>query len=195
MSIRMEEDLTGKLLIAMPGMGDTRFDGSVIYLCAHSSEGAMGLIINKPTPDLKLEDLLEQLEIDAPGGSARPKSILMPVHFGGPVEHARGFVLHSADYGRSDSTLAVNDEFGMTASLDILHDIAAGDGPERAVMALGYAGWGPGQLEAEIAANGWLTCDASIDLVFAPENGGKWGAALKTLGVSALALSSTAGHA
>ena len=195
MTIRMEENLTGKLLIAMPGMGDPRFDGSVIYLCAHSDEGAMGLIVNKPNPDLRLEDLLEQLGIDAPAGSSRPKMIRLPVHFGGPVEHGRGFVLHSSDYGADESTLEVNDEFGMTATMDILHDIAIGCGPQQVVMALGYAGWGPGQLEAEIAANGWLSCDASPELVFAAEDGKKWGAALKSLGVSALTLSSTAGHA
>lgn len=185
-------DLTGKLLIAMPGMGDPRFERSVVLMCAHSAEGAMGLIVNKPMPDVGFADLLKQLEI---GGPAPPRSEIR-VHFGGPVEHARGFVLHSDDYASASSpTLAVSGGFGMTATLDILERIAGGTGPARAFLALGYAGWGPGQLESEIAQNGWLTAEASPDLVFAPDNGAKWSRALKTLGVDPLTLSSDAGHA
>jgi len=184
-------DLTGKLLIAMPGMGDPRFEKSVILMCAHSEEGAMGLIVNKPMPDLGFADLLKQLGI---GGEAPPASEIR-VHFGGPVEHGRGFVLHSDDYATKSSTLQVGGGFGMTATLDILEHLARGSGPAQAFLALGYAGWGPGQLEGEIAQNGWLTAEASPEIVFALDNSGKWGKALKTLGVDPLTLSSDAGHA
>ena len=183
-------DLSGKLLIAMPGMGDPRFQRSVIYICAYSAEGAMGLIINKPATRLSFADLLQHLSIEKKeiGREIR-------VYFGGPVEHGRGFVLHSTDYTASEATLHVDDRFAMTATLDILEAIAGGDGPERSLLALGYAGWGPGQLEDEILANGWLICDAQPDLVFAEDNRGKWEAALGTLGVDPLTLSATAGRA
>lgn len=185
------EDLTGKLLIAMPDMGDPRFHGSVVFLCVHSEEGAMGLIVNKPMPDVSLGDLLDQLEIAR--GPATPD---LSVGFGGPVELRRGFVLHSAEYhGDCDERLAVDDRFAMTATLDVLEDIARGTGPERALLALGYAGWGPGQLEGEIRDNGWLTAEATPEIVFAPRMEGKWAAALASLGISPLTLSSEAGHA
>lgn len=185
------EDLTGKLLIAMPDMGDPRFHGSVVFLCAHSGEGAMGLIVNKPMPDVGLGDLLDQLEIAR--GPATPD---LSVCFGGPVELRRGFVLHSAEYhGDREERLEVDDRFAMTATLDVLEDIARGTGPERALLALGYAGWGPGQLEGEIRENGWLTAEATPEIVFAPRMEGKWAAALASLGVSPLTLSSEAGHA
>jgi len=183
-------DLGGKLLIAMPGMGDMRFDHSVVYLCAHSDEGSMGLIVNKPSFEVRFPELLNQLDIHAGGRDVAP-----PVHFGGPVELARGFVLHSSDYGVSDATLKVDDLFSMTATLEVLEDIAAGFGPERFLLALGYAGWGPGQLEDEIGANGWLTCDAPPDLVFSQDNDSKWEAALATLGIDPVLLSASAGHA
>ncbi len=182
--------LDGKLLIAMPSMGDPRFERSVIYMCAHSDDGAMGLIVNKPAPGLKFADLLKQLDIEA-GEDARE----IRVHLGGPVEHGRGFVLHSSEYESSDATLKVNDAFGMTATLDILEDIATGQGPEHVILALGYSGWGPGQLESEIMENGWLTCDASPDLIFGATNEDKWSAALASLGVDPLTLSSSAGRA
>ncbi|MCT4684614.1 MAG: YqgE/AlgH family protein [Roseicyclus sp.] len=185
------EDLTGKLLIAMPDMGDPRFHGSVVFLCAHSGEGAMGLIVNKPMPDVGLGDLLDQLEIAR--GPATPD---LSVCFGGPVELRRGFVLHSAEYhGDREERLEVDDRFAMTATLDVLEDIARGTGPERALLALGYAGWGPGQLEGEIRENGWLTAEATPEIVFAPRMEGKWAAALASLGISPLTLSSEAGHA
>ena len=184
-------DLSGKLLIAMPGMGDPRFEHSVIFMCAHSDEGAMGLIVNKPAPELTLGQLLKQLDIPMPDDPARA----IRVHFGGPVEHVRGFVLHSADYSGHGTTLRVDDRFGMTATLDILQAIARGQGPQSSILALGYAGWGPGQLEAEILGNGWLTCDASPDLVFAPRDDTKWSRALGTLGVDPILLSSKAGRA
>jgi putative transcriptional regulator len=183
-------DLTGKLLIAMPGMGDARFVRAVVFVCAHSEDGAMGLIINKPAADLSLRGLLEQVGVTMAAGLGD-----RPVHFGGPVEHGRGFVLHSGDYRSRITTLPVAEAFGMTATVDVLQDMGAGQGPERAIVALGYAGWGPGQLEGELAQNGWLTVDAAPDLVFGTPDAGKWEAALKRLGVDALALSSAAGRA
>jgi putative transcriptional regulator len=185
-----ELDLTGKILIALPGMGDPRFANSVVLVCAHSPEGGMGLIINKPTDDLRMRDLLDQLSI-TPGEGLRD----LPVHFGGPVEHGRGFVLHDAGYTSAISTLEVSEAFAMTATLDILEDLAEGGGPDKALIALGYAGWGPGQLEDELAQNGWLTCDADADLVFDTRDARKWETALDRLGVSALMLSSEGGSA
>lgn len=183
-------NLEGKLLIAMPGMGDPRFEKSVVFMCAHSDDGALGLIVNKPTPQVRFSKLLEQFGITP----AEPKREIR-VHFGGPVEHGRGFVLHSGDYQSNASTLRVGDTFGMTATLDVLEHIARGTGPEAAILALGYSGWGPGQLESEILANGWLTCDATPELVFGDDDSGKWTAALKTLGVDPLMLSGSAGRA
>jgi len=174
----------------MPGMGDPRFDKALIYMCAHSADGAMGLIVNKPAIDLQFSDLLDQLDI-TPAKSFRP----IEVHFGGPVEHGRGFVLHSKDYVAKDSTLEVNDEFGMTATLDILEDISQGNGPNSCLLALGYAGWGPGQLEDEIRANGWLTCDADAALIFSDKNKSKWGGAIESLGIDPRLLSAEGGTA
>lgn len=183
-------DLSGKLLIAMPDMADPRFDQSVVYMCAHSDEGAMGLIVNKPAEDVDFAELLEQLGIDS-GPSAQSVGI----HVGGPVEHGRGFVLHSADYAGHDGTLEVDASFGMTATVNILEDISHGRGPNRCILALGYSGWGPGQLEGEIQRNGWLTCDATPDLVFGNDNDGKWSAALRSMGIDPAMLSSTGGSA
>jgi len=183
-------DLTGKLLIAMPGMGDPRFDQSVIFLCAHSADGAMGLIVNKPVPDLKMDDLLDQLEITKSSGSQG-----IYAHFGGPVERGRGFVLHSTDYDASGATMRVNTAFGMTATRDILAAITDGKGPAVCLLMLGYAGWGPGQLEQEIVQNGWLVSDATSEVVFAPDTTTKWQAALKTLGVDPISLSAAGGRA
>lgn len=183
-------DFTGKLLIAMPGMGDPRFEKSVILICSHSDKGAMGLIVNKPAEDVSFPDLLTQLEIDSGETTNSPM-----ICFGGPVEGARGFVLHTTDYRQEESTIDVPGGFAMTATIDILQDIAKGAGPKRALLALGYSGWSPGQLEDEITRNGWLTCDADMDLVFADDDVGKWTNALSLMGIDAIALSSTAGRA
>jgi putative transcriptional regulator len=183
-------NLTGKFLIAMPGMGDPRFDRSLILICAHSPEGAMGLIVNKPMPQPGFRGLLDQLGIEPGTGCAE-----VQVHFGGPVEGGRGFVLHSADYVAEGGTLHVNEAFGMTATLEILEDLANGNGPDKALLALGYSGWGPGQIEQEILRNGWLSCDATPGIVFSAESTTKWERALKSLGVEALTLSATAGRA
>ena len=182
--------LDGQLLIAMPGMGDLRFERSVIFLCAHSAEGAMGLIVNKPAPELSFVDLLAQLKIPATIDLAETR-----VHFGGPVEHGRGFVLHTAEYNVAESSEEVAVGFTMTATVDILQDMARGSGPKRALMALGYAGWGPGQLEGEIQANGWLTGPANPELVFNPRDGEKWEGALRALGIDPRLLSAEGGRA
>lgn len=182
--------LDGKLLIAMPGMGDPRFEKAVIFMCAHSEDGALGLIINKPAPDLEFGALLEQLDL-----KVGPPRRDIRVHLGGPVEHGRGFVLHSGDYTSENSTLQVSKRFGMTATLDVLEGLARGDGPGSALLALGYSGWGPGQLESEILANGWLTCDATPEIVFSDDDEAKWSAALSSMGVDARMLSSEAGRA
>lgn len=182
--------LVGKLLIAMPDMGDPRFDRSVIYVISHSAEGAMGLIINKPQPKLGFVKLLEQLDIKVEG-MVRETA----VYYGGPVETVRGFVLHTDDYQTENGTVIVADNIAMTATINVLHDIAKGVGPEISLLALGYAGWSAGLLEAEIAGNSWLSCDADQALVFAAEHDLKWTQALAKLGVSPLLLSSTAGRA
>lgn len=189
-STDMSGFLDGRLLIAMPGMIDPRFDRSVIFMCAHSGDGAMGLIVNKPAEGLAFADLLEQLDI--PRGDQASE---IRVHLGGPVEHGRGFVLHSAEYEADGATLEINDDLGMTASVDILRDIALGDGPERALLALGYAGWGPGQLEGELQQNGWLICEADDALIFSADDGGKWERALGLLGIDARTLSASGGRA
>ena len=183
-------NLSGKILIAMPGMGDPRFDRSVVYMCAHSGEGAMGLIVNKPARDLRFADLLKQLDIPM-----SPRSRDIRVHFGGPVEHSRGFVLHTGDYESEAATLTVDERFGMTATLDILEAFAKGEGPRESILAFGYSGWGPGQLEEEILQNGWLTCDATSELLFSEDNAGKWEVALRSLGIDPLLLSASAGRA
>ena len=181
--------LTGQLLIAMPQMRDPRFERSVIYMCAHSNDGAMGLVVNRLFEALTFPDLLSQLNIDS-GDKTRP----IRVHFGGPVESGRGFVLHSDDYVR-DGTLVVNGGFALTATIDILKALADGDGPHRSILALGYAGWGPGQIEGEIVQNGWLTAPADPQLVFDADLDHKWERALAKLGVSPTSLSGQAGHA
>ena len=183
-------DLTGQLLIAMPGMSDPRFSHSVIYMCAHSDEGAMGLIVNKPAQGLALSDVFDRLDIPLPEDSAT-----LGLHIGGPVETGRGFVLHTDDYQSRLQSLRVAEGFAMTATQDILEDMAAGNGPEQALLMLGYSGWGPGQLESEIGRNGWLTTPANPELVFGMADTRKWHAALEQIGIDPLGLSSSAGRA
>lgn len=187
-------DLTGQLLLAMPGMGDKRFAHAVIYMTAHSPKGAMGLMVNKPAPQLQLSDVLDKL-VEGGGQSDPNDDGTLGVHIGGPVETGRGFVLHSGEYRSAIETLEIDSDFSLTATLDILEDIAAGKGPEKALLTLGYAGWGPGQLEGEIVQNGWLTCKADTKLVFDLPDAKKWGAAVQSLGVDPLGLSASAGHA
>jgi putative transcriptional regulator len=189
--------LDGQLLIAMPGMGDTRFERSVVYMCAHSEQGAMGIIINKTTPMMRFGDLLSQLDLHPEDSPMEPSPELMemPVLFGGPVEQGRGFVLHTSDYFTEDSSLPVSDNIALTATVDILKAMASGQGPQRAVLALGYAGWAPGQLENEIQHNGWLTVAADEDLLFGVDYEERYAAALRKLKIDPGMLSSEAGHA
>ena len=192
---RGEGYLEGQLLIAMPIMTDKRFARSVIYMCAHSAEGAMGLIVNQRAPHISFRELLKQLSIPSGKGDIRVDRDDMDVHVGGPVETGRGFVLHSADYHAADSTLAIDDGVSLTATIDILKAIAAGKGPDRAILALGYAGWRAGQLESEIAANGWLHCPADLDLLFDRKLEDKYERAMSKIGIDPLHLVSDAGHA
>ena len=189
--------LDGQLLIAMPSMGDPRFARSVIYLCAHSADGAMGIIINQRAPNINFTELLEQLNIVPPkDGISLPAGLhAMAVRLGGPVETGRGFVLHSADYFKAESTLPIDERVCLTATIDILRDIAKGAGPDKALLALGYAGWAPGQLENEIQANGWLNCPADTELIFNSAADTRYLLALRKIGIDPGMLSMDAGHA
>src|SRR5581483_1556991 len=186
--------LDGQMLIAMPAMLDERFARSLIYICAHSSEGAMGIIVNHPAPNIKFSDLLVKLDV-----VPKAERIELPdraegvkVMRGGPVETERGFVLHSADFFIENSTLPIAEGICLTATIDILKAIARGEGPASAILALGYAGWAPGQLETEIQRNGWLHCTADSELVFGADIGGKYDKALKKIGIDLGMLSSEA---
>ncbi|MCC4244088.1 YqgE/AlgH family protein [Stappia indica] len=189
--------LAGQLLIAMPQMADERFAHSVIYLCAHSAEGAMGIIVNQRAPSLSFPELLRQLDIIPDDQNIRlpAPADRMQVHRGGPVETGRGFVLHSQDFVIANSTMPVQDGICLTATLDILRAIAEGRGPAQAMLALGYAGWGAGQLEAEIQENGWITGPADEGIVFDAALDSKWDRALAKIGIAPAMLSSEAGHA
>ena len=189
--------LDGQLLVAMPGMGDERFARTVIYVCAHSPEGAMGIVVNKPAADLSMKDLLVQLDIIPETDLIRlPNRVgRMQVLMGGPVETIRGFVLHSPDFFIDQSTLPIDEGVCLTATVDILRAMARGEGPHSAVLALGYAGWSAGQLESEIQANGWLNCPADPELIFHSALDLKYELALRKLGVDPVMLSMDAGHA
>jgi putative transcriptional regulator len=189
--------LDGQLLIAMPSMADKRFARAVVYICAHSGDGAMGIVINKLASEVKFRDLLVQLDIvqaedepDLPGGVDSIR-----VHRGGPVETGRGFVLHSGDFFIENATLAIGDGVCLTATLEILRAISGGRGPDSALLALGYAGWAPGQLEFEIQSNGWLHSQADRSILFDADLDSKYDRALATIGVQPAMLSSDAGHA
>lgn len=181
--------LAGQLLIAMPGMRDPRFDKAVIFMCAHNSDGAMGLVVNRALESLTFPDMLEQLGIDPLDTSDQ-----INVHFGGPVESGRGFVLHSRDY-LQEATMVVDDDVALTATVDILKVIADGEGPRQSLLALGYSGWGPGQLDSEIMSNGWLHVAADNELVFGDNLEGKWEQAMGKIGVDPRMLSDDVGHA
>ena len=187
--VRLPTYYTGHLLAAMPQMEDPRFERSVIYLCAHNAEGAMGLLVNRLFDAITFPDLLEQLNIET-----GPKTEQIRVHFGGPVESGRGFVLHSADYTEKDS-LTVGDNLALTATLEILRAIGRGEGPRKSLLALGYAGWGPGQLDSELQQNGWLHAPADEAILFDVDLESKWQRALGKLGVELSMLSGDAGHA
>ena len=189
--------LDGQMLIAMPSMRDERFARSVIYVCAHSSEGAMGIVVNQPAANINFPDLLVQLEVIPAADLIQlpRRANVVKVLKGGPVETGRGFVLHSADFFIENSTLPIDEGICLTATLDILKAIARGDGPASALLALGYAGWAPGQLESEIQENGWLHCSADPELIFGPDIETKYDKALKKIGIDPGMLSSEAGHA
>ncbi|HJO75458.1 MAG TPA: YqgE/AlgH family protein [Rhodospirillales bacterium] len=184
-----ESYLAGQLLIAMPGMQDPRFEKTVIYMCAHNADGAMGLVVNRALESLSFPDMLEQLGIETAGCGGK-----IDIHFGGPVESGRGFVLHSRDYLK-DATMVVDRDVALTATVDILKAIAGGDGPLQSMLALGYSGWGPGQLDSEIMGNGWLHVDADDDLIFGGDLDGKWDRAMSKIGIDPRMLSDDAGHA
>jgi putative transcriptional regulator len=189
--------LDGQLLIAMPTMTDKRFARSVVYMCAHSSQGAMGLIINQRADHISFAELLEHLKIVKRESRepVRPEIALRDVHIGGPVETGRGFVLHSADYAADNSTLAIDGGVCLTNTVDILKAIAHGKGPDRSILALGYAVWRAGQLETELQANGWLHCPADLDLVFDPKLDQKYQRAMSKIGIDPMHLVGDAGRA
>ncbi len=189
--------LEGQILIAMPGMGDPRFDKSLVFICSHNENGAMGIIVNKTAPMMFFSDLVDQLKI-VPHGQIRDldQSVLnMPVLFGGPVEQFRGFVLHSTDYLSNKTSLPINNGVALTATLEILQAIAKGNGPGKVMLALGYSGWVAGQLENEIQHNSWLHCEADDELIFGANNDAKYARALKKIGVDPSMLSPQSGHA
>lgn len=181
--------LEGKLLLAMPGMTDPRFERSVIYICSHSHEGAMGLVINHPIPNLTFGNLLKQLDIEDDGLAPQ-----IPVHAGGPMDTGRGFVLHSPDFVE-DTSVKLCSDVALTATVDILKALAGQGGPKQRMVILGYAGWGPGQLEDEISQNAWLSTDPTGDVLFETRDDQKWPRAMASLVVDIAMLSSEAGHA
>jgi putative transcriptional regulator len=189
--------LDGQLLVAMPGMPDSRFARSVIYVCAHSPEGAMGIVVNQPAANVDFPDLLIQLDIIPSGRPIKlpEKAEQMKVIRGGPVETGRGFVLHSADFYIDNSTLPIDEGICLTATVDILRAIARGDGPRDAVLALGYAGWSAGQLETEMQDNGWLNCPMDHDILFDGSFETKYERALRKIGIDPAMLSASSGHA
>jgi len=189
--------LTGMFLVAMPGMMDQRFDRAVIYLCAHSDDGAMGIIINKPAEDIVFPELLQQLEIipEKPSISLPSQAGNMKVLRGGPVETSRGFVLHSVPVEPIEGSVTAGDEIRLSATIDILKAIARGQGPNEAIFALGYAGWASGQLESEIQDNGWMICPLDRKILFDQEFDSKYVRALGSLGIDPAMLSPLAGHA
>lgn len=183
--------LSGHFLIAMPAMSDPRFAQTVIYMCAHDENGAMGLVVNKPLESVTFNDLLKTLEIEVPEGIA-PQPL--PVHAGGPVETSRGFVLHSKDY-ICEGSMVIDDRLALTATLEVLRAVSADEGPDQALFALGYAGWAAGQLDQELQDNGWLTVPGDPALIFDEVNETKWMRALGKLGINPTSLSGDAGHA
>lgn len=181
--------LEGQLLVATTAITESCFNRSVLYLCSHGKEGAMGVIINRIMPDLKYADVLKQLKIEKPFSFIDPS-----VYLGGPVESSRGLVVHSPDYSHSD-TVVLSDDVAVTSNLQVLRDIVVGRGPKKHLLTLGYSGWGPGQLEAEIEANSWISVPANASLIFNTADSDKWVLAAQSLGVDMFKLSGAVGHA
>lgn len=182
--------LTGRLLIASPQIVDPRFSHAVILICGHDINGAMGIILNRLIDDLTLKDLIEQLGLQ----SSTPVRTHIPVHFGGPIEMGRGFVIHSTDY-LHEASIKISDEIALSSTLEILSLLIEGEGPKEKILVLGYVGWSAGQLEAEIQESSWLQVEADLDLVFSSDLWDTWKKALKKIGVDPALLSSQTGHA
>ena len=185
-----KKDYQGQLLLATPKMTDFRFERAVILICSHNTEGAMGIIVNKPTLELKFDDILEQLKI-----IPQKKATNQKIYFGGPVEFGRGFVVHSSDYDVPNVSINIQEEYYLTASIEILEDMANGCGPKESLLALGYAGWGPGQLEKELLFDSWLMCDPDPNLIFSLHSETKWNSGLKKLGINPSHLATIGGSA
>ncbi len=181
--------LSGKLLIAMPDMRDLRFKKSIVLMVEHSDENAMGVVVNKVAGHMQIGSAPNE------GGKIVVESEPVPVHFGGPVEHERAIILHSGDSREYRSTKIINDDFRITMTPDILEDFSRGEGPSRMILALGYAGWGPGQLESELQENAWLICDGDPIVVFDTDDDQKWEAALKSMGINPGMLAAVGGSA
>lgn len=181
--------LSGQLLLSMPGIGDPRFEQVVIAMCVHDDDGALGIVTNQPLDGLSVRDLMAQLGVD-PGVTPMGATVMA----GGPVEPTRGFVLHSPEYS-GQSSIAVGDHWGLTSTLDVLRDIAAGKGPQRWISALGYTGWGAGQLEGELRRHGWQTAPGDADIIFDVGVSARWATAYERLGIAVGRLSAEAGRA
>jgi putative transcriptional regulator len=181
--------LAGRLIVATPMIQESCFTRSVIYMCSHDAMGAMGVIVNYPIGNIRLKEVLEQLNI-----STEIELHDLPVHFGGPVESNRGFVVHTSDF-EAEGCLINKNGIAVTASVSILHELAQGKGPSQGMLVLGYAGWAPGQLESELETGSWMVVNPSVELVFNAENDTKWGVAVSTLGIDVGHFSSTVGHA
>jgi len=196
-AILQSQSLEGQFLIAMPSIGDDRFSRTVIYMCAHTDDGAMGLVINQQAENLSYSNLLDKLEIYSEVEIENQKSHVeeLPVHIGGPVATTRGFVLHSSDFLIENSTLRIDDTICLTSTVDIIQAIASGSGPNRSMTAIGYSGWGPGQLEFEIQKNGWLTSKADHEIIFENDVEQKYDSALTKLGIDPAFLAHDHGHA
>lgn len=188
--------LAGHFLIAMPGMMDKRFERSVIYICSHTASGAMGLVINQPLDEINFVEIVSQVVSDKLSISDIADDIVAKqlICRGGPVEQGRGLVLHSADYN-IESSMKIDKDVRLTSSIEVLRDIATGKGPKKSLLALGYSGWSSGQLEAEIAQNGWLSCKASADIIFVEKWQSRYDKALSLMGIDEALLSASAGHA
>lgn len=193
MTHNSDTDLSGKFLLAMPGMGDPRFHKAVILVCAHDDNGAMGLVINHMLPGIDLENLLGQLNITAPAGKPNPVSGIA-VMSGGPVDNVRGFIIHTPEFHQQD-TVRINGEISVTGTVDALRAVASGEGPQQMIFVLGYAGWGPGQLDQELQDNAWLVFDAIPEIIFETESDKKWDAVVRRMGIDPIMLSSTVGRA
>lgn len=189
-SLEEQKYLTGQLLIASPQITDSRFFHSVILVCGHDLNGAMGIILNRLIDDLTLKDLIEQIGLQ----SSKTTNVPISVHFGGPIEMGRGFVIHSTDY-LQDGSVKISDEMALSSTVEILSLLMEGEGPKQKILALGYVAWSAGQLETEIQKNSWLQTDADLDLVFSSDLSNMWKKALKKIGVDPALLSSQTGHA